>query len=125
MERNTSLLFTPAEIDRIAEIIAHHDDWKLGRPNPSGSDRLAVACLEGDLLWPLHPLGIQADLERASADVTDPAAWRKQLMRNVETLHFYRKNWQGSGEEFRDALSIFRTAEGHRLYRAFRELWNV
>jgi hypothetical protein len=120
-----AVLFTPAETDRIAEIIAHHDDWKLGRPHPSGSDRLAVSCLEGDALWPLHPLGVEADLERANADVTDAAAWRKQLQRNVETLHVYRKNWHGTSEAFRDDVSIFRTAEGHRLYRAYRELWNV
>ncbi len=118
-------IFSPAEIDRIAEIIAHHDDWKLGRPHPSGSDRLAVVCLEGDSLWPLHPLGVQADLERANADVADPAAWQKQLRRNIETLHVYRKNWHGSAERFPDDVSIFRTAEGHRLYQSFRTLWNA
>jgi hypothetical protein len=117
--------FTPTDIDSIAEIIAHHDDWKLGRPHPSGSDRLAVVCLEGDSLWPLHPLGVQADLERAGADVTDPAAWQKQLRQNIKTLHFYRKNWHGSAERFPDEVSIFRTAEGHRLYHSFRQLWNV
>lgn len=117
--------FTSAETERIAGIIAHHDDWKLGRPHPPGSDRLAVVCLEGDSLWPLHPLGVQADLERANADVTDPAAWHKQLRRNIETLHVYRKNWHGSDERFPDDISIFRTAEGHRLYQSYRKLWNL
>ncbi|MFM8250530.1 MAG: hypothetical protein ACKOBW_02905 [Planctomycetota bacterium] len=55
------------EIARCTHLIAHHDDWKLGRPWPTTDDRLALACVEGDALWPLHPLGILADLQRPAA----------------------------------------------------------
>ena len=116
--------------DRCAAIIASHDYWKLGRPHPPGSDREALVCFEADALWPLHPLGVLADLERpgedgAPKDVNDPAEWRRQVRNNLQTLREYRANWHGTDEAFQDAESIFRTAEGHRLYREWAGLWGL
>jgi hypothetical protein len=87
-------------------------------------------CFEADALWPLHPLGVLADLERPAEsgepkDVNCPAEWRKQVCNNLETLREYRKNWEGTDEVFLDADSIFRTAEGHRLYREWAALWGI
>jgi hypothetical protein len=78
----------------------------------------------------LHPLGVLADLERPgedgkSKDVNDPAEWRRQVRNNLQTLREYRANWQGTDEVFQDADSIFRTAEGHRLYRKWSGLWGL
>jgi hypothetical protein len=109
--------------DRCAAIIAGHDYWKLGKPHPPSDDREALVCFEADALWPLHPLGVLADLERSGKDVNDPAEWRKQIGQNLRTLSEYRANWQNSDEVFQDAHTIFRTAEGHRLYREWAGLW--
>src|SRR5262249_55861247 len=108
-------LLSTGEIERCVAIIAPHDVWKLGIPEPLGTDRLAVACLEADALWPLHPLGVMADLERPDEvgqirDTTDPEAWQQQLRHSLKTLHEYRGNWSGiAGESFLDGESIFRT----------------
>ena len=90
--------------------------------------REALVCFEADALWPLHPLGVFADLERPaddgeSKDVNDPAEWRRQVRNNLQTLLEYRANWHGTDEVFQDADSIFRSAEGHRLYREWAGLW--
>ncbi|MCX6631977.1 MAG: hypothetical protein NTW28_30580 [Candidatus Solibacter sp.] len=116
--------------ERCAAIIAAHDCWKLGKPHPAASDREALVCFEADALWPLHPLGVLADLERPGEsgdpkDVDDPDEWRKQIRHNLETLREYRANWDGTGEVFQDSVSIFRTAEGHRLYREWAGLWGA
>ena len=111
--------------DRCAAIIAGHDYWKLGKPHPSAEDREALVCFEADALWPLHPLGVLADLERSGKDVNEPEEWRKQIGQNLRTLREYRANWEGTNEVFQDADSIFRTAEGHRLYREWAGLWTA
>ncbi len=74
--------------DRCAAIIARHDDWKLGKPHPPAADREALVCFEADALWPLHPLGVLADLERPGEsgvpkDGNDPAEWRGQILNNL------------------------------------------
>ena len=116
--------------ERCAAIIAGHDYWKLGKPLPAASDREALVCFEADALWPLHPLGVLADLERPDEagnprDLNCPGEWRKQIRNNLETLREYRKNWEGTAEVFQDSESIFRTAEGHRLYREWAGLWGL
>jgi hypothetical protein len=122
---------TREEIDRCVDIVAGHDLWKLGKPHPRGTDRLAVVCLEGDALWPLHPIGVLADLERPdengkTKDACDPAEWRKQLSESLKTLLEYRVNWNlHSDEKFIDNESIFRTKEGHRLFQEWRKYWNL
>ena len=124
-------LLTPLEIDQCAGIIAGHDLWKLRRPHPPGNDRLAVVCLEADALWPLHPLGVMADLERPdehgrTRNSIDPAAWQAQIRNSLLTLWEYRANWAGiPGESFHDNESIFRTAAGHRLYRQWLAFWGL
>jgi hypothetical protein len=114
--------------ERCAAIIAAHDNWKLGKPHPPAADREALTCFEADALWPVHPLGVLADLERPGEsgipkDVNDPAEWRRQILNNLATLREYRANWSGTDERFQDADSIFRTAEGHRIYREWAGLW--
>jgi hypothetical protein len=116
--------------DRCASIIAGHDFWKLGKPHPPAADREALVCFEADALWPLHPLGVLADLERPGEsgdprDCNDPAEWRRQVRNNLETLREYRANWEGTDEVFQDPYFIFRTAEGHRLYREWAGLWGL
>ena len=116
--------------ERCAAIIAAHDFWKLGKPHPALGDPEAVVCFEADALWPLHPLGVLADLERPGEpghahDLNDPGEWRKQIRNNLETLREYRKNWDRTDEEFQDGESIFRTAEGYRLYREWAALWGL
>ncbi len=71
-----------------------------------------------------------ADLERPDESgmergVNDPAEWRRQVRNNLETLREYRSNWDGSGERFQDDFTIFRTAEGYRLYREWAGLWGL
>ena len=119
-----------AVCQRTQAIIASHDCWKLGHPHPLAKDREAVVCFESDALWPLHPLGVLADLERpdesgVAKDVNDPAEWRRQVRNNLQTLHEYRPNWRNMGEPFRDVDTIFRTAEGHRLYREWAGIWGL
>ena len=127
--QNAALLLRELELvpagvrDRCAAIIAGHDYWKLGKPHPPAEDREALVCFEADALWPLHPLGVLADLERSRKDVNDPEEWRKQIGHNLRTFREYRANWEGTDEVFQDADSIFRTAEGHRLYREWAGLW--
>jgi len=126
----TSLL-TQQEASLCVEIIRRHDEWKTGAAHPLGSDRLAVVCLEGDALWPLHPYGVLADLERPdgdgnTGDFSNPAEWREKLKESCQTLLKYRANWKGTpGENFVDRDSIFRTQEGHRLYREWRGFWGI
>ena len=83
-----------------------------------------------DALWPLHPLGILADVERpdesgAAKDVNSPGEWRKQSRHNLETLREYRANWADSEEAFQDRDTIFRTPEGRRLYREWAGVWGL
>lgn len=113
-----------------AAIIAAHDYWKLGKPQPAAANREALVCFEADALWPLHPLGVLADLERpgesaSGKDVNSPSEWRSQVRNNLLTLREYRKNWEQTTEVFQDSDSIFRTAEGHRLYREWAGLWGL
>ena len=128
---SAALLLTQQEISLCVEVIRRHDEWKTGVAHPPGSDRLAVVCLEGDALWPLHPYGVLADLERPdgdgnTGDLSNPEEWRKKLEESCQTLLKYRKNWKGTpGENFVDRDSIFRTQEGHRLYREWRGLWGI
>jgi len=121
-------LLKDEEIVRCADIVAGHDRWKLDEPHPLGTDPLAVVCLEGDALWPLHPIGVLADLERPDPlrDACDPAAWRDALTHSLKTLRKHRANWNGLKDEpFKDDESIFRTEEGHRLYLQWRKLWGL
>lgn len=121
-------LLKDEEIERCADIVAGHDRWKLGEPHPLGTDLLAVVCLEGDALWPLHPIGVLGDLERPDPlrDACDPAAWREALTHSLQTLRRFRANWNGIPDEpFKDDESIFRTDEGHRLYLHWRTLWGL
>lgn len=127
----SELLLTREEIDRCIDIIAKHDLWKISTPYPLSSDLLAVVCFEADALWPLHPLGVLADLERPDTDgntkdANDPAEWHKQVQENLKTLLEYRSNWKDvEGEIFVDNESIFRTKEGYRLFREWRRFWNI
>lgn len=121
--------WTQVEAEKCVAIIAGHDRWKLGEPHPASFDWLAVVCLEADALWPLHPLGVQADLERPREDgsiepLHDPAAWRKQLEVSIRTLRRYRANWPAAGSDpFQDRESIFRTRAGHRMYLDWLRFW--
>lgn len=125
-------LFEPHEITRCVGIVKVHDMWKLdGKSPPPTTDRLALACLEGDALWPLHPLGVLADLERPdekglTKDFSDPAIWHTQLLQSNETLVVFRSKWKDiPNSDFVDSESIFRTKEGHRLYDEWRQRWNL
>jgi hypothetical protein len=92
---------------------------------------LALACLEGDVLWPLHPIGVLADLDRPgkgemSEDQFDPPKWHKQLKQSLQTLVESRSKWKDINDgDFIDRNNIFRSEEGHRLYSAWRKLWNL
>jgi len=126
------LLFTPGEIARCVALVAGHDLWKMPVPEPPPThDRLALACVEGDALWPLHPLGVLADLERpngegVSKDFSDPEKWRAQLLQSCQTLVEFRPKWKEIPEgDFVDGESIFRTPEGARLYHEWRGRWNL
>ena len=129
--KTTMPLFSQAEIDKCVDIIAIHDKWKLDTPAPPPTnDRLAVACVEGDALWPLHPIGVLADIERPTQGITkdfsEASEWRHKLQQNLRTLLGYQTKWIKQGiakEDFRDDDSIFRTKEGHRLYSEWRNLW--
>ena len=125
-------LLSEREITRCVDIVAQHDSWKVDPPKPPPTeDRLALACVEGDALWPLHPIGVLADLERPnpegrSADMFDPSAWRNKLTHSLRTLVAPRSNWDGIPDsDFIDTETIFRTQEGHRLYSEWRGLWSL
>jgi len=130
-EAGTERWLNDIEAEKCISIIRGHDRWKLGDPHPASSDWLAVVCLEADALWPLHPLGVQADLERPGddgriKDLHDPQAWRDQLAVSVNTLHKYRANWPADGgDPFQDRRSIFRTPAGHALYARWLEYWGL
>ena len=125
-------LFIQKEIQRCVDIVRKHDLWKVTPPiPPSTSDRLALTCIEGDMLWPLHPLGVLADLERPgregmSKDSCNAVNWHSQLCESLKTLIEFRSKWENiPDEDFIDKESIFRTKEGHRLYSEWRNFWNL
>jgi hypothetical protein len=122
-------LLSEREIDACEAIIKNHDRWKLDPPQPPPSDdRLAVACLEADALWPLHPLGVLADLERPEAkdNLFAPSDWRKELERSLRTLQEYRSKWTGiNPKDFCDKESIFRTEASYSLYLKWLEFWHL
>lgn len=125
-------LFKKHEIDTCVEIVSKHDCWKLRDPSPPPTrDRLALSCIEGDALWPLHPLGVLADLERPNEkgkthDFSDPAIWHTQLQQSNKTLVEARSKWEGiPAGAFIDSESIFRTREGWRLYNGWRKRWSL
>jgi hypothetical protein len=136
-------LFEDNDVNRCVAIIRKHDSWKLDPPEPfPTNDTLAVVCVEADALWPLHPIGVLADIERANTKlVTDankvgavgsfasPWSWEAKLKESLATLtHSYRRSWEAAGipkSDFQDRESIFRTEEGYRLYREWRIRWNV
>lgn len=130
-ESGTARWLNDAEVDQCVAIILGHDRWKLGDPHPPSSDWRAVVCLEADALWPLHPLGVQADLERPDddgriKDLHDPQAWRDQLAVSVQTLRRYRRNWPADGNDpFQDRHSIFRTAAGHAIFTRWLDFWGL
>ncbi len=129
----SKLLFTRKEIRRSVAIVKKHDMWKLdGKSPPRSIDRLALTCLEGDALWPLHPLGVLADLERPdetgkTKDFSDPEVWRTQVEQSLKTLTGdFRPKWTHIPKgDFKDTESIFRTQEGHRLFKRWRKRWNL
>lgn len=128
----SSALLSQEEIQRCVDIVGIHDLWKVDPPSPPPtSDRLAIVCIEGDALWPLHPIGVLADLDRPdnlgrSKDMFDAAKWHEQLEQSLRTLTDYRPKWKDIADsDFIDGESIFRTREGHRLYSAWRSLWNL
>jgi hypothetical protein len=107
--------------------------WKLKNhlPPPS-ADRLALACLEGDSLWPLHPIGVLADLERPNEkgetmDFSDPSVWHTQLQQSHLTLLEPRARWTQIPETdfVHPKKSIFRTKEGFRLYQEWKSRWSL
>lgn len=128
----TTALLTDDEIRRCVDLIAKHDSWRLDPPEPPPtSDRLALVCLEGDVLWPLHPIGVLADLDRSntggkSKDLFEPLEWREQLQQSLKTLVEFRPKWKNIPDnDFIDGESIFRTKEGHRLFTEWKKLWNL
>jgi len=138
----TTPLLSRDEIKTCFDIIKKHDAWKMDPPEPPSSDnRLAVTCLEGDALWPMHPIGVLADLERPkkdentnkdiTKDYSDPSQWYEQLKQSLRLLVEFRPKWEEvnnskiTKEDFIDDDSIFRTNEGHRLYIEWRKLWNL
>lgn len=125
-------LFSGPEIERCVDIVSRHDLWKVDPPEPPPTrDRLRLACLEGDVLWPMHPLGVLADLERPNEkgeakDFSDPAIWHTQLQQSNKTLVEFRSKWKGiPASAFIDSESVFRTREGWRLYNAWRKRWSL
>jgi len=130
-----SPLFTADEISRCVELVSGHDLWKTNPPAPPPTaDRLAVSCGEADALWPLHPSGVLADLQRLAAggkrvDLTDPLVWRRQLQQSLDTLIEFRPHWVEKAAiaetDFIDRESIFRTNAGQGLFREWRTFWSL
>ena len=125
-------LFSEEEIEQCVSIVELHDAWKVDPPEPPPTrDRLRLTCLEGDVLWPLHPLGVLADLERPNdqeetKDFSDPAIWHAQLNQSNKTILEFRAKWKGiPASAFIDTETIFRTQEGWRLYNEWRSRWGI
>lgn len=125
-------LFGKKAIKRCVNIVALHDAWKVDPPEPPPTrDRLRLTCLEGDVLWPLHPLGVLADIERPNdqgetKDFSDPAIWHAQLNQSKNTIQEFRAKWKGiPASAFIDTETIFRTQEGWRLYHEWRNRWGI
>jgi hypothetical protein len=94
--------FQKKDLSVVANVIAemtwqHWQSWRHREDNRvehARRDRLAVVCLEADALWPLHPLGVLADLERpdnegAITDPSDPEKWKRQIRNSLNTLLEY------------------------------------
>lgn len=141
-EKPNQLLLNIKEANLCIDIIKNHDSWKLDPPKPFATNNiLAVLCVEADALWPLHPIGVLADIERANvkilaANKSEAAnsfvyagSWESKLLDSLKTLtHHYRPKWEKVGipkSDFKDGESIFRTEEGFRLYREWRIRWNI
>ncbi|WP_254511724.1 hypothetical protein [Anatilimnocola floriformis] len=124
-------LLNATEIERCADLIARHDAWKLGQPWPLSDDRLALACVEADALWPLHPLGVLADLERPTetgvptGDSGDPQQWQRLVANSSVTLREFRTNWDHLPADKCYGETIFRTAVGQEIYRSWAEFWRL
>lgn len=128
----TTPLFNDDEVKRCIDLIAKHDLWKVDPPEPPPTnDRLALVCLEADVLWPLHPIGVLADLERShtvgkSKDLFEPSKWKEQLQQNLKTIVEFRSKWKNiDNNDFIDDESIFRTKGGYRLFSEWKTLWNL
>jgi hypothetical protein len=118
-------ILSERELTRCRTIIEKHDLWKLGEPWPLADDRLALCCFEADALWPLQPLGVLADIERSGEDAMDPEVWRRKVQESHRTMIVYRANWAKMKEPFQGRNSIFRTPEGHRIYKEWRRFWGL
>ncbi len=126
------LAISPQEIERCCALIAIHDAWKLSPPQPIPShDALALCCFEADVLWPLHPLGVQADLERALANGKEvelflPQVWNDQAHQNQLTLKLARSGWSHLPEaDFVHSHVLFRTQKGYSLYKMWSDFWHL
>jgi len=116
-------VFEADDIDRICDVIAIHDNPKVGIPIPS-ADTLAAAFREADRLWMQDPWGILSDLERKGN-------YRPTLMDRVnqaeENVRSYRKEYDDayyaySATEFKDG-TLFRTRTGYAIFKRLREYW--
>lgn len=128
----TTPLLNKEEIRRCVHIVRKHDLWKVDPPKPPPTkNRLAVACLEGDVLWTFHPIGVLADLDRPgekgiSENQFEPAKWREKLEQSLLTIVEFRPKWKKIPKrDFIDEKTIFRTEEGYRLFSEWRRFWNL
>jgi hypothetical protein len=119
-------LFSPIEVHRCVRIVRNHDKWKTGKRHPLGKGRLAMVCLDADVLWPLHPIGVLADVERSNEDFNQPAMWKTKLKDSLNTLSKYGAYWgKTSFQTFKCGKLSFLTKEGCVLFREWRRLWRI
>jgi hypothetical protein len=126
-----SLLLEPNEMAVLKDIIEKHDAWKIGESYPASDEPLALVCVEADLLWPLHPIGVLADVERPDrdgnpTDFNDTKDWKKKLDSSLRTIFKYTDMWRKiPGEAAKYGDNTMRTAKGEEILTEWRSLWHI
>lgn len=119
-------LLSPTEVRRCVSLVRNHDKWKTGKRHPLGKGYLAMVCLDADVLWPLHPIGVLADVQRANEDFNLPAIWKTKLKDSLNTLGKYGAYWEKTSfQTFKCGKLSFLTKEGCELFREWRRLWRI
>ncbi|MDH5185716.1 MAG: hypothetical protein OEZ20_01395 [candidate division WOR-3 bacterium] len=119
-------IFTDKEIERSEKIVLKHDLIKTDELYPKRINTLELCCHESDILWPLHPIGVSADIERYGKDINEKENWTNQVKENLKLFDDMRKKYDKKNVDDRFIeKTYFRTEEGHRIFSNWLKFWNL